>query len=82
MDKRTTSRGCKNSYSFRRVISKLNLRAAGGNYSQVKQYIKEYKLDISHFKGRGWNKGLKGLGIIRIPLKDILKKEPHSKVTN
>ncbi len=64
----------KECFSYRQVLSKLKLREAGGNYEQVKKYIKEYKLDISHFKGRGWNIGMRGLGIPRIPLNKILVK--------
>lgn len=64
----------KESRSYRQVLQKIGLRPAGGNYAQVKKYTKEYGLDISHFKGRGWNKGLKGIGKPRIPLKDILVK--------
>lgn len=64
----------KNSFSYRQVLAKLNLREAGGNYEQVKKYIKEYKLDIKHFKGRGWNAGLHGIGKPRIPLEKILVK--------
>lgn len=51
---------------------KLNLRDAGGNYSQIKKYSKEYRLNIKHFKGRAWNKGLKGIGKPIIPLEKIL----------
>ena len=64
----------KTSSSYRQVLSKLNLREAGGNYEQIKKYIKEFSLDITHFKGRGWNAGLTGIGKPRIPLKDILVK--------
>jgi hypothetical protein len=64
----------KTSTSYRQVLAKLNLREAGGNYEQIKKYIKEYNLNIKHFKGRGWNKGLKGIGKPRIPLKKILVK--------
>ena len=52
----------KKSRSYRQVLHCLGLKEAGGNYAQVKKYIKEYNLDIKHFKGRGWNKGLKGIG--------------------
>ncbi len=52
----------KNSTSYRQVLTKLGLREAGGNYEQVKRYIKEYNLGVGHFKGRGWNRGLKGIG--------------------
>src|SRR3989344_477183 len=58
--------------SIRQVISLLGLQPAGGNYAQVKKYIKEYNLDTMHFKGKGWNRGLHGIGIPRIPLEKIL----------
>lgn len=64
----------KNSYSYRQVLSKLKLKPAGGNYAQLKKYIKEYNFDISHFKGRGWNKGLQFLFTPKIPLEKILRK--------
>jgi len=64
----------KNSTSFRQVLKKLGLKSAGGNYDQLKKYIEEYRLDTSHFKGKAWNKGLRGIGKPRIDLKDILVK--------
>ena len=60
------------STSYRQVLSKLNLREAGGNYAQLKKYIGELGIDFSHFKGRTWNRGLKLKGIPRIPLANIL----------
>lgn len=60
------------SFSYRQVLKKLGLREAGGNYEQVKLYIKELKLDIKHFKGRGWSAGLRGVGSPRVTLKQIL----------
>ncbi|MEK7212798.1 MAG: HNH endonuclease signature motif containing protein [Patescibacteria group bacterium] len=65
------------SSSLRQVLKKLGLREAGGNYDQVKKYIKEYKLETKHFKGRAWNKGLRGIGKPLIPLKDILVKNSY-----
>lgn len=62
----------KNSRSYRQVLADLGLRKAGGNYAQIKKYIKEYKLDIKHFKGRGWNKGLHFPFQPKIPLEKIL----------
>src|SRR3989344_4942065 len=62
----------KNSFSYRQILAKLGLREAGGNYEQIKKYIGEFKLNIKHFKGRGWNSGLKGIGKPRIPLEKIL----------
>lgn len=64
----------KTSRSFRKTIFKIGLRPTGGNYKQVKKYIKEYNIDISHFTGRGWNKGLSGRKMPRIPTKEILKR--------
>lgn len=61
------------SYSYRSVLKKLNLRPAGGNYGQLKKYIEEYNINTSHFTGKGWNVGLKFVPNPRRPLKDILK---------
>lgn len=60
------------STSYRQVLSKLNLREAGGNYAQIKKYISELAIGTGHFKGRAWNKGLKIKGVPRIPLEKIL----------
>ena len=45
------------STSKRQVLNKLGLVEAGGNYEQIGKYIKEYKIDIKHFLGKGSNKG-------------------------
>ena len=60
------------SLSLRSVLGKLNLREAGGNYEQIRKYIREYGLDISHFTGKAWNRGMRGIGKDRIPLEQIL----------
>lgn len=62
------------STSIRQVIQKIGLIEAGGNYAQIKKYLRFYKIDTSHFKGRGWNKGLRGIGKPIIPLNKILVK--------
>ena len=64
----------KTSKSYRQVLHKLGLKEAGGNYQQVKKYIKEYGFDMSHFTGKVWNKGLRGIGKPRLPLESILVK--------
>ena len=46
------------SHSIREVIKRLGLIPAGGNYEQVQKYIQQLELDTSHFKGKGWNRGL------------------------
>lgn len=58
--------------SIRQLLKRLGLREAGGNYSQVKKYLKEYNIDISHFTGKGWSKGKRGIGKYRIRLEEIL----------
>lgn len=63
------------SFSYRNVLKQLGLREAGGNYDQVKKYVRELNLDISHFRGMGWNKGLRGIGKPLIPLENILVRE-------
>ena len=60
------------STSIRQVLIKLGLREAGGNYDQVRKYIKEYGLDASHFKGRGWGRGMKGIIKPSIPIEKVL----------
>jgi len=60
------------STSIRQVLHKLSLREAGGNYSQIKKYIAEYNIGISHFTGKGWSKDKKGIGVNRYSLEEIL----------
>ena len=62
----------KESLSYAKVLIKLGLRPVGGNYRQIGKYIKDAGLDISHFTGKAWNKGLCGVGKPRIALEDIL----------
>ena len=62
----------KKSTSIRQVLHLLGLKEAGGNYFQIAKYFKEYGLDVSHFKGKGWNKGLRGIGKPRLTLEQIL----------
>lgn len=70
-------KAAKNSTSVRQVLFKLNLQLAGGNYAQIKKYLKEYNINSDHFTGRGWSKGKTGIGKPRIKLKDILKKDNY-----
>lgn len=70
-------KAAKNSTSVRQVLFKLNLQQAGGNYAQIKKYLKEYNVNTGHFTGRGWSKGKTGIGKPRIKLEDILKKNNY-----
>ena len=65
------------STSVRQVLGKIGLIQAGGNYNQINKYIKDLKIDIKHFKGRGWNKGMTGIGKPRINIEDVLVKDSN-----
>jgi 5-methylcytosine-specific restriction endonuclease McrA len=60
------------SKSLRQVLAHLGLVEAGGNYDQIKKYVREYSLDISHFLGRGWNRGMSGRYLPQTPLNELL----------
>ncbi len=62
------------SKSIRQVLDKLKLIPAGGNYDQVKKYIKANNLNTSHFTGSAWNKGLTGRYLPYVSTQEILKK--------
>jgi len=64
----------KESHSIRSVLKKIGLRETGGNYSQIKKHFKVYSIDISHFVGKNWNKGIKVGFLPRVQLKDIMVK--------
>jgi hypothetical protein len=70
-------KAAKSSKSLRQVLMKLNLKEAGGNYSQIKKFLGIYKINTKHFTGKGWNKGMRGIGKPRLQLKEILKKESY-----
>lgn len=67
-------RAVKISKSVRQVLMRLHLREAGGNYAHIKEYIIAFDLDISHFTGQAWNKGMRGIGRYRKELSEILVK--------
>lgn len=47
------------SYSIAQVLVKLGLNPQGGNYRVFRKFQEELNLDISHFTGKGHNKGKK-----------------------
>ena len=59
-------------YSYRAVIRALGLIPAGGNYVQVQHKIKELSLDVSHFRGSGWNVGGQFQPRPKVPLAKLL----------
>lgn len=62
------------SRSLAGVLKCLGLIPAGGNYAQIKLYLREFKIDHSHFTGRAWNRGISGYYRPIIPLEEILVK--------
>lgn len=57
---------CSNSYSYSEVAKKLGFSKNSGSASRyVKKYISEHNIDISHFKGKSWNKDNYDLSIFR-----------------
>lgn len=45
------------SESVAEVIRYYGLKESGGNYVAFSKRFKEFDIDISHFKGKGWSKG-------------------------
>jgi hypothetical protein len=55
------------------VLRELGLRPGGWTYIVIQQRIEELRLDISHFTGKGWTRGLKDPTPRRYrPLSEIL----------
>lgn len=65
------------SFSLGEVLRRLNLYPGGANYQQIHKYLQETSINISHFKGRAWNKGMRGIGKPRIALEAILVKNSY-----
>jgi hypothetical protein len=65
------------SRSVRQVMQKLGLIPAGGNYVQIREYIKVHNLDTSHFLGQGWNKGTPHTAVPARPLEKILVQDSN-----
>lgn len=63
------------SLSYAGMCRVLNMRPVGGNYTTLRDKIKKYNINISHFTGRGWNLGLKFKNNFKIKLDEILKKD-------
>lgn len=51
----------KESKSLRQILFKIGLIPAGGNYEQIKKYLKDNKIDTGHLTGKAWNRGMRGL---------------------
>lgn len=69
----------KECYSYADFCRIMNLIPQGGNYNKVKNLIKKYNLDTSHFVNEPWNKG-KYIKSGKLPLDQVLIE--NSPVTN
>ena len=49
---------CANSSSYAEVLRKAGRKQGGGAQATLKKKIEEFEIDISHFTGQGWSKGL------------------------
>jgi hypothetical protein len=58
--------------SIRSALKELGLTPAGGNYKTFHRYCKENQIDITHFKGHAWSRGLKITCRPGAPLNEIL----------
>lgn len=61
----------KDSKSYAGVCRQLGISPKGGNLNTVKRKIEEFNLDMSHFTGARWNKGLTSSEHPSIKKKDI-----------
>ena len=68
------------SYSITQVLKKLGYKVSGGNHTTVLCKINIYNIDISHFKGCGWNKGLTRSTDSRVDNISIKMEIPYEKV--
>lgn len=48
----------KDSFSVAEVCRKIGIKGLGGNIRTIKQKIAQLDLDVSHFTGQLWNKGI------------------------
>jgi hypothetical protein len=64
------------SRSIRAVLRKLGLKVGGGTYVTITKRIADLGLDVTHFTGQGWSKGLKNpVPVRRRPLSEILVRD-------
>ena len=61
-----------NAFSISEMCRNLGMKPCGGNYKLMHNAIEKYNINIDHFRGQGWNIGLKFRPINPKPLNDIL----------
>ena len=69
-------KAAQNSLSIAQMCRELGVKPVGGNYYVIKNKIKEYDIDISHFTGKAWNQGKRYRPINKPKsLEEILKED-------
>ena len=63
------------SFSIAAMCRYFGLKACGGNYRIMHNAIEKHSIDTSHFRGQGWNIGLKFKPCEQKPLSEILVKD-------
>lgn len=76
-DKEWLEELCKDSFSYAEVLRKAGRKQGGGSQETLRKKIFEYDIDISHFTGMQWNKGLTKETDERVS-KTALKREKYS----
>ena len=66
-------RAVASSFTVRQVLEKLDVKAAGGNYSVFHRSVRQYQLDTSHFRG-GSHRGMRFPGRYR-PIAEYLVRD-------
>lgn len=56
--KEVLQKAVESSLSYAGVLRHLGLRQAGGTQSHIIKKIKDFNIDVSHFNGQSWSKGL------------------------
>jgi hypothetical protein len=65
----------KASYSIAGMCRHLGIKPCGGNYKLMHNAISKYNLDVSHFRGQGWNVGLSFKPCEAKPIHEILTQD-------
>ena len=64
----------KQAFSIAGICRNLGLKPCGGNYKLMHNVIEQHRVDISHFRGKGWNVGLSFRPTCAKPIEEILVK--------
>lgn len=65
----------KRSYTFSDVCREMQRPPNSGNIRVIHRRLDALNIDYSHFKGRGWNKGVEVVSTTKIPIEQILVKD-------